>query len=64
VNDLFHQWGEHKNLFDFDLAKWALEYAGFSDARQVEEADLLARFPGFPVRGDDLMTLYVTARAF
>jgi predicted SAM-dependent methyltransferase len=62
VNDLFHQWGEHKNLFDLDIAKWALERVGFSSIRRVREADLLERFPGFPVRGDDVMTLYVTAR--
>lgn len=63
VNDIFHQWGEHKNLFDSGLARWALESAGFSDVRQVREADLLERFPGFPAQGDDLITLYVTARA-
>jgi predicted SAM-dependent methyltransferase len=61
VNDLFHQWGTHKNLFDFGLLKWALESAGFSGVRRVSEADLLERFPGFPARRDDLVTLYVAA---
>lgn len=63
VNDVFHQWGEHKNLFDFELLKWVLERADFTDIRQVNESDLLERFPDFPVRRDDLQTLYVTARA-
>lgn len=62
VNDLFHQWGEHKNLLDFDIAKWALEHTGFSDVREIAEADLLERFPDFPVRNDDIQTLYVTAK--
>ncbi len=62
VNDIFHQWGEHKNLLDLDIAKWALERAGFSGIRRVREIDLLERFPGFPARGDDTITLYVTAR--
>lgn len=63
VNDLFHQWGEHKNLFDFDILKWALERSGFSHICKVEESALLARFPGFPARNDDAQTLYVMAQA-
>jgi predicted SAM-dependent methyltransferase len=62
VNDLFHQWGEHKNLLDFDMAVWVLRRTGFINIRRVREADLLERFPGFPVRGDDVMTLYVAAQ--
>jgi len=61
INDLFHQFGEHKNLFDFELLSWALNEAGWSRVVRVEEADLLQRFPGFPPRGDDLQTLYVLA---
>lgn len=63
VNDLFHQWGEHKNLFDFEMLEWALGKAGFADVRKVEEAQLLERFPGFPARRDDSQTLYVAAQA-
>jgi predicted SAM-dependent methyltransferase len=61
VNDLFHQWGEHKNLFDFEMLKWALESNNFTDIRKVDEARLLERFPGFPSRHDDKITLYVAA---
>ncbi len=62
INDLFHQWGEHKNLFDFEILKWALEKAGFAGVRRVNEAHLLQRFPGFPARHDDKQTLYVMAQ--
>ena len=62
VNDLFHQWGEHKNLFDFEIFEWALESANFTYVRKVDEAKLLERFPGFPARHDDNQTLYVAAQ--
>ena len=62
VNDIFHQSGEHKNLFDFEILKWALEGNDFTDIRKVDEAELLQRFPGFPARNDDFHTLYVTAQ--
>jgi hypothetical protein len=63
VNDLFHQDGDHKNLYDFEMLAWALERSGFGACRQVSEHDLLQRFPGFPARLDDAVSLYVTARA-
>jgi predicted SAM-dependent methyltransferase len=63
VNHLFHQMGQHKNLFDFELLAWALDQAGFRPCERVREADLLARFPEFPRRNDDFQTLYVRARA-
>ena len=49
------------NLFDFELLEWALTSTGFQDVRRISEADLLARFPEFPERGDDLQSLYVRA---
>ena len=61
INDLFHQSGQHENLFDFELLEWALTSSGFDDVRRISEADLLARFPEFPERGDDLQSLYVRA---
>jgi predicted SAM-dependent methyltransferase len=62
INWLFHQGGEHQNLFDLDLLAWVMREAGFQSCTRVAEADLLARFPEFPVRGDDLQSLYVRAQ--
>jgi hypothetical protein len=62
-NIMFHQDGEHKNLFDFDLLRWALEQSGFGDVRRRTEADLLVRFPECPCRDDDSQSLYVSAVA-
>jgi predicted SAM-dependent methyltransferase len=62
VNDLFHQLGEHKNLFDFEMLKWALETVKFNDICRVDEVQFLQRFPSFPPRHDDTVTLYVAAR--
>jgi predicted SAM-dependent methyltransferase len=62
VNWLFHQGGEHKNLFDFELLSWALREAGFVSCNRVTEAVLLGRFPEFPPRFDDLQSLYVVAK--
>ena len=61
VNHLFHQDGEHRYLLDLGLLTWACERAGFQTCERVLEADLLARFSGFPARGDDLQSLYVRA---
>ncbi len=63
INDLFHQDGEHKNLFDFALLAWMLERAGFREIKRVDETDLLARFPKFPPRHDDKQSIYVRAVA-
>lgn len=61
INELFHQGGEHRNLFDFELLEWALTTAGFREVRRVDEADLLRSHPGFPPRNDDKQSLYVVA---
>jgi predicted SAM-dependent methyltransferase len=61
INRLFHQSGEHKNLFDFELLDWALSKTGFTDCEQVVERDLLSQFPEFPCRNDDCVSLYVRA---
>ncbi|MBU1695346.1 MAG: class I SAM-dependent methyltransferase [Verrucomicrobia bacterium] len=63
VNFLFHQWGEHRNLFDFGLLKWALEQTGFGSCTRTSEKQFLGRFPSFPPRKDDLQSLYVHATA-
>lgn len=61
INDMFHQMGEHKNLFDFELLQWTLLQAGIKEVAQISEKDLLRRFPEFPVRDDDEVTLYIKA---
>lgn len=61
INLMFHQGGEHRNLFDLELLSWALEQAGWQGCRRTSEPEFLARFPEFPVRNDDFSSLYVTA---
>ncbi|HUP59834.1 MAG TPA: methyltransferase domain-containing protein [Thermoanaerobaculia bacterium] len=62
VNWLFHQGGEHRNLYDLELLSWALGEAGFASRERVDEKALLSRFPEFPIRNDDFQSLYVLAR--
>ena len=62
INDLFHQGGEHRNLFDFALLTWALEKSGFQQITRTSEPEFLARFPEFPPRRDEQQSLYVFAR--
>ena len=61
INVMFHQGGQHRNLFDFALLRWALEQAGWEGCRRTSESAFLARFPEFPIRNDDFFSLYVTA---
>jgi predicted SAM-dependent methyltransferase len=61
VNVVFHQSGEHLNLFDYSLLAWLLRSKGFANPERVAEADLLRRFPEFPMRDDDDISLYVKA---
>jgi len=61
INELFHQDGEHKNLFDFELLEWTLKRAGFTVVKKANESLLLQRFPEFPQRLDDYQALYVCA---
>lgn len=62
VNVVFHQAGEHRNLFDFRLLSWLLDRHGFEAAERVDEPTFLARFPEFPHRNDDAFSLYVRAK--
>ncbi|WP_184174191.1 class I SAM-dependent methyltransferase [Rhabdobacter roseus] len=61
INDLFHQNGEHKNLFDFELLKWVLIKSNFRDVVKVNEKIFNDRFPEFPHRNDDFVSLYIKA---
>lgn len=63
INLLFHQNGEHKNLFDFDLLKWALNQTGFVNCKKVSEDDFNSQFLEFPVRNDEYSSLYIKAKA-
>jgi predicted SAM-dependent methyltransferase len=62
VNWLFHQGNEHRNLFDFELLAWVLEQNGFERVERTSEPEFLQRFPEFPKRNDDWLSLYVRAR--
>lgn len=62
VNELFHQGGEHKNLFDFGLLSWALAQAGFTKCSRATEPELLRRHPDVSPRHDDYQSLYVVAQ--
>jgi len=61
MNDMFYQKGEHKNLFDYELLKWVLQQAGFSNIEKSNETGFMKQFPDFFNRHDDLQTLYVKA---
>jgi hypothetical protein len=63
INLLFQQFGEHKNLLDFELLEWLCRTTGFGACRRVAEKDLLARFPEFPPRHDDFPSIYIRAVA-
>lgn len=62
VNYVFHQSGEHKNLFDSVLLAYCLEKAGFADVKKLDEEAFLTACPEFPKRSDDDTTLYMSAR--
>ncbi|HEY2343316.1 MAG TPA: hypothetical protein VGH90_09820 [Chthoniobacteraceae bacterium] len=60
VNDLFHQRGEHKLLYDWPLMEWMLREAGFSEIRRIDERTLVEE-QHVPWRHDDAQALYVKA---
>jgi len=62
INLMFSQFGEHKNLFDFEMLAWALGKCGFIDCRRTSEQNLRRRFPDFPPHTDDFPSLYVCAK--
>lgn len=62
MNDVFHQDGEHKNLFDLELLSELLRRSGFTEILEVDEQQFRAEFPEFPERRDGKQTIYVRAR--
>lgn len=61
INFLFHQWGEHRNLLDFEMIDWALRYAGFAEVRRTSEREFLELHPEFPARENESTSLIVRA---
>lgn len=59
INWQFHQAGNHKNLFDFEILRWAVESARLGQCTRSSESELLHSHPDFPLRDDDLFCLYV-----
>lgn len=61
MNYLFHQNGEHKNLFDSDLVASLLTQSGFKNITFENEQAMIDEFPDFTRRSDDDTTMYVRA---
>jgi len=62
INFYFHQCGEHKNLFDYEMLAYELDCVGFSNIVRVSEDDLLRNFSEIPPRGDDFHAIYIKAQ--
>jgi predicted SAM-dependent methyltransferase len=62
INILFHQDGQHKNLFDYEMLAAILEASGFTSIAKESEKNLLEKIEGWPQRNDDEIALYVSAR--
>jgi predicted SAM-dependent methyltransferase len=62
INAIFHQAGEHKNLYDFELLEWALTKAGFIDCERTNPSEFRELFPEFPPAANDMHSIYVRAR--
>jgi predicted SAM-dependent methyltransferase len=63
INMQFQQFGEHKNLLDLELIEWLCRKTGFGRVTKVDEADMMAKFPEFPFRNDNMCSIYVRAIA-
>lgn len=61
INVMFHNYGELKNIFDFELLNYFMLQAGFSHCEEKEEKDFNAAYPEFPPRNDNEQTLYLKA---
>jgi predicted SAM-dependent methyltransferase len=62
LNVLFHQGGEHQNLFDYDFLEWLMQHTGFTGCERTDEEAFLRLFPEFPRRDDDRTSVYLRAR--
>jgi predicted SAM-dependent methyltransferase len=61
LNILWHQGGEHKNLFDYNLLKFICEESGFVEISEISENDLVATYPEIIPRNDTEHTIIVQA---
>lgn len=61
INELFHQSGSHKNLFDYDLLSFMLRKAGFEKIFESNIEEFTKDHQDFPARPDAEQTLYVKA---
>lgn len=59
VNLYMHQFSQHRNLYDYEIMKWILEKAGFTNVERKKEAEFLKVCPKFAERKDDAESLYV-----
>ncbi len=61
INVMFHNYGELKNIFDFELLSTLLQEAGFAVVTEENESSFQQSFSEFPNRNDQEQTLYVKA---
>ena len=62
INFYFHQCGEHKNIFDYEMLANELELAGFSNIVRTSEYDLLREIREMQPRGDEFHSIYIKAQ--
>ena len=61
INFYFHQCGEHKNIFDYEMLAFELDLAGFSSVVRTSEHDLLFEHHEIQ-RGDEFHSIYIKAQ--
>ena len=61
LNEIFYQYGYHKNLFDLNLLTFCLKKTGFSKIEEISEEEFISIFPKFN-RNDGEQSLYVRVK--
>lgn len=61
LNEIFYQYGYHKNLFDLNLLTYCLNKTGFSNIEEITEKEFINIFPKF-YRNDGEQSLYVRVK--
>jgi predicted SAM-dependent methyltransferase len=61
MNECFFQGTEHRNIFDFELLRWLLETAGFSEVVRITDEEFAVSVPDFTKRDDGFEVLAVKA---